>query len=88
MILKAQTEMKNKLEALIYQIRNSLTDTEIDANISSDEKNKLVTTTNCLRKWIEDNPNAPIESYEHNKTQLEQLRNVIFTRIYLEIPDV
>lgn len=84
--LKLQIETRNKIEAMIYQTKNNLCDDEIEKKLSIEEKNKLISAVNNLRKWLDDNPQATISEYEQNKNALEQLRNIIFTRIYSNIP--
>jgi L1 cell adhesion molecule like protein len=84
--MKAQIEMKNKVEALLYQTRNNLIEPEISEKISVEEKNRLLIAINNLRKWLDENPNASIADYDQKKIPLEQLRNIILTRIYSNIP--
>jgi len=84
--MKAQIEMRNKVEALLYQTKNNLTETGVSEKMSIEEKNRLLITVNTLRKWLDENPTASITEYEQKKAPLEQLRNIILTRIYSNIP--
>lgn len=84
--MKSQIEAKNKLESLIYQIKNNLSDVEVEKKIHEDEKNRLTAAIGNIRKWLDENPNAQIPEYDQYRANLEQLSHTIFTRIYSNIP--
>jgi L1 cell adhesion molecule like protein len=86
LLMKTLAELRNKAESLIYQTKNYLIDEQFEKEISVEEKNALVATMNTLRKWLDEHLNPTLSEYEENITHLEQLRNIILTRIYAEIP--
>lgn len=86
LLMKTLAELRNKAESLIYQTKNYLMDKQFEEEISSEETNGLVATMNTLRKWLDEHQNPTLSEYEENINHLEQLRNIILTRIYAEIP--
>lgn len=91
--IKLKIEAKNKLESTIYQIKNNLTDAEVEQKITTDEKQKLAAALGVARKWLDDHTDqckitiTTTDDYDQQRAVLDQLANTIFTRIYSNIPD-
>lgn len=86
--MRALTEVRNKLESLLYQTKNSMLEPDVVAQTTSEEKNKVLLAVSNLRKWLDDNPTASADEYEQRKIPLEHLKNIILMRIYSEIPKI
>jgi heat shock protein 1/8 len=86
--VKARVEVRNGLESLMYQIRTTLSDPEIEKNITEEERNRILGATSNVRKWLDETPDASLADYEHYQGNLEHLSQSIFTRIYTNIPKV
>jgi heat shock protein 1/8 len=84
--VKARVEVRNGLESLMYQIRTTLSDPEIEKNITEDERNRILGATGNVRKWLDENLDATMEEYEYYQSNLEHMSQTIFTRIYTNIP--
>jgi len=86
LLMKTLAELRNKAESLIYQTHNYLDDPYFEKQISNDEKNSLASSVNTLRRWLDENPEPTLAEYSENINNLEQLRHIILTRIYSDIP--
>uniref|UniRef100_A0A6C0BLX0 Uncharacterized protein n=1 Tax=viral metagenome TaxID=1070528 RepID=A0A6C0BLX0_9ZZZZ len=86
--LRAHAEVRNKLESLIYQTKNDLTEPSVENRISPDEKNRMIYLMSTYKKWLDETPDVAVVECENNRQQLDHLRNMILTRVYADIPTI
>merc|ERR1712070_831431 len=78
---KAKIQARNELEAYLYNLKNSISDTLQD-KLSEDEKSELNTAINDGLDWLEDHPAAEKEEYDDKQKEVEQIANPILKRAY------
>merc|ERR1719193_1846049 len=80
--MKKKVTAKNDLEGLAYQIRNSLDDPKLSANIEEDDKKKIREKIDETVKWVDENSAAEIEELEAKKKELEEMWRPIMMKAY------
>merc|ERR1712113_1139534 len=77
---KKTIQAKNELENMAYQIRNTCDEGKI--KIDEQDKEKLTKLCKEAIDWVDNNPNAEREEYEHKKKELEDIWKPIITAAY------
>jgi heat shock protein 5 len=72
---------RNELEAYLYNLKNSVTDT-LEGKLSSEDKEALTTAVEQGLVWMEDNPAAEKSDYDEKQKEVEQIANPIMKRAY------
>jgi L1 cell adhesion molecule like protein len=75
-------QSKNDLESYTYQIRNTLDDPKFKEQIKEDDRTKVEKAVKDTVDWIDHNPNAELDEFEHKKKEIEELWKPIITNIY------
>ena len=78
---KAKVQARNDLEAYLYNLKNSVTDTLAD-KISENDKSTLTTTVDDALVWLEDHPAAEKAEYDEKQKEVEQVANPILKQAY------
>ena len=78
---KAKIQAKNELEAYLYNLKNSSTDTLSD-KIPEDEKTSLMDSIQEALVWHEDHPAAEKEEYDEKQKEIESIANPILKKAY------
>jgi len=78
---KAKVQARNDLEAYLYNLKNTISDT-LQSKLSEDEKSTLTTTVEDALVWLEDNPAASQEEYDEKQKEVEAIANPIIKRAY------
>lgn len=78
---KAKVQARNELEAYLYNLKNSITDT-LQGKLSDDDKSTLTTTVEGALVWLEDNPAAEKDDYEEKQKEVEGVANPILKKAY------
>jgi heat shock protein 1/8 len=73
---------KNDLENYTYQMRNTLDDPKFKDQMKEDDRTKVEKAVKATTEWVDTNPNAELEEYEHKKKELEELWKPIIMNIY------
>eukprot|EP01083_Nonionella_stella_P177708 625431_1 len=73
-------QAKNELENFTYQVRNTFDDSKF--NFDENDKDKLTKLCKEIIDWIDNNPNAEREEYEHKKKELEDIWKPIISKVY------
>jgi len=68
---RARVEAKNGLENYAFQLRNSINDEKMAANLPADDKEKLEAAIKETTEWLDNNQNAEKEEYEEKQKSLE-----------------
>ena len=71
---------KNELENIAYQIRNTCDEGKVQ--IDQQDKDKLTKLCKETIEWVDNNPNAERDEYEHKKKELEDIWKPIITKAY------
>ena len=78
---KAKVQSRNELEAYLYNLKNSITDTLV-GKLSDDDKSTLTTTIDVALVWLEDHPAAEKAEYDEKHKEVEQIANPILKKAY------
>lgn len=78
---KAKIQAKNELEAYLYNLKNSITDT-LKEKIPEADQTRLMETIQEALVWLEDHPAAEKEEYDEKQKEVEHLANPILKRAY------
>lgn len=81
--IKERCEARNKLEAYIYNVRNSMDDENIKTKISDDDKNIIDSTIKSVQSWFDENiDTATTDMFETKHNEFEKIISPIFAKIY------
>lgn len=80
--IKKKVQAKNELENFAYSLRNMLDDEKMKSVISDEDKEKVNKAITETIDWVDNNPNAELEEFEHKKKELEDLWKPIITNAY------
>ena len=80
--LKKKVEAKNSVENYAYNMRNTIREEKVAAQLSSSDKESIEKALNETIEWIEANQMAEVEEFEHKLKELEAICNPIITRMY------
>ena len=78
---KEKVQARNDLEAYLYNLKNSITDTLAD-KLQGDDKTTLSTTVDDALVWLEDHPAAEKDEYDDKQKEVEGIANPILKRAY------
>ena len=79
--IKKKVSAKNELENLAYQMRNTLDDGKFKEIITGDDRTKVEKAVKATIDWVDANPNAELDEFEHKKKELENLWKPIITKV-------
>lgn len=78
---KDKVQARNELEAYLYNLKNSISDT-LEGKLSGDDKTTLTSTVEDALVWLEDHPAAEKSDYDSKQKEVEQVVNPILKRAY------
>lgn len=78
---KAKVQARNELEAYLYNLKNSITDTLVD-KLKEDDKTMLSKTVDDALVWLEDHPAAEKDEYNEKQKEVEKIANPILKQAY------
>ena len=76
-----KVQAKNGLEAYLYNLKSSISDT-LSEKLSEDDKSTLTTTVDEALVWLEDHPAAEKSEYDDKQKEVEQVANPIIKKAY------
>ena len=79
-IIRKKIESKNKLENYVYSLKSSILDEKVSSSLSQDDKDIINKEIENTLNWLNQNPNAEIESYENKQKELEKIISPIMTK--------
>jgi len=79
-IIRKKIESKNKLENYVYSLKSSILDEKVSSSLSQDDKDIINKEIENTLNWLNQNPNAEIESYENKQKELEKIISPIITK--------
>lgn len=78
---KEKIQAKNELEAYLYNLKNTVTDSLGD-KLQGNEKTELLDTVEAALVWLEEHPAADKEDYDAKQKEVEAVANPIIKRAY------
>ena len=79
---KERVEVKNRLEAMCFNIKSSLREDNVSSKLSEDEKNKMISQTDETLSWLDSNQLAEKEEFEHQLKNLENAWRPLANKIH------
>jgi heat shock protein 1/8 len=79
-IIRKKIESKNKLENYVYSLKSSILDEKVSSSLSQDDKDIINKEIENTLNWLNQNPNAEIESYENKQKELEKIISPIMNK--------
>jgi endoplasmic reticulum chaperone BiP len=76
-----KVQAKNSLEAYLYNLKNSISDT-LAEKLAEGDKSTLVKTVDDALVWLEDHPAADKVDYDDKQKEVEQVANPILKKAY------
>jgi len=80
--LKKKVEAKNSVENYAYNMRNTIREEKVAAQLSSSDKETMEKALTETIDWIEHNQMAEVEEFEHKLKELEAICNPVITKMY------
>lgn len=80
-IAREAVEARNQLEAYLYSVRTSVSDTLKD-KISAEDKEKVLTKVTDTLSWMEANKNETKEVYDEQRKEVEAIATPVITKAY------
>jgi L1 cell adhesion molecule like protein len=88
-LVKERVEAKNELEHYTYNLKQSLTEDEVKAKITPENREVVEEACDAVIVFMEINPNASKEEYIQEKKKLEEVAMPIMSKMYGSgIPDL
>ena len=78
---KDKIQARNSLEAYLYNMKNSMTET-LEGKLTDDDKSRLNKAVDDALVWLEDHPAAEKHEYDEKQKEVEGLANPILKRAY------
>mmetsp|Transcript_4183 Transcript_4183/g.5005 ORF Transcript_4183/g.5005 Transcript_4183/m.5005 type:complete len:235 (+) Transcript_4183:131-835(+) len=78
---KDKVQAKNELEAYLYNLKNSITDT-LEGKLDEESKTSLSQAVEDALVWLEDHPAAEKDEYDDKQKEVEQIANPILKQAY------
>ena len=76
-----KVQAKNGLEAYLYNLKSSISDT-LSEKLNDGDKSTLTTTVDEALVWLEDHPAAEKNEYDDKQKEVEQIANPIIKKAY------
>merc|ERR1711871_1743749 len=82
--VKDRIDGRNALEGYLYNLKNTLEDTEkgIADKVDEEDKEKIEEAIKEALEWLDDNQEAEKEEFEAKQKELEQIANPIIQKVY------
>ena len=79
--LKLTIESRNRLEAYIYQVKGSVTES-LKGKLSPEDEALLTSLVAANIQWIETNTNETKEVYDSKRQEISEIVNPIMKKVY------
>ena len=73
---------KNGCESYVFQAKATVDDENVKDKISDEEKETVRKKADEIIKWLETNPSAEKDEFEHQQKEMEKIFNPIVTKLY------
>mmetsp|Transcript_35072 Transcript_35072/g.47899 ORF Transcript_35072/g.47899 Transcript_35072/m.47899 type:complete len:643 (+) Transcript_35072:55-1983(+) len=87
--VRERIEARNKLEGVLYNLKNQVKDEDkLAKKLSNDEKKTIMDAVNDGIEWLDENPDADKDEYEEKLESVQSVTNPIVQRVYQESDDM
>mmetsp|Transcript_35073 Transcript_35073/g.47900 ORF Transcript_35073/g.47900 Transcript_35073/m.47900 type:complete len:643 (+) Transcript_35073:55-1983(+) len=87
--VRERIEARNKLEGVLYNLKNQVKDEDkLAKKLSNDEKKTIMDAVNDGIEWLDENPDADKDEYEEKLESVQGVTNPIVQRVYQESDDM
>lgn len=78
---RAKVQARNELEAYLYNLKNSISES-LSGKLTEDDQQTLSTTVEDALIWLEDHPAADKDDYDSKQKEVEAIANPIIKKAY------
>merc|ERR1711972_1270759 len=79
---RARVDSKNKLESYIFQAKATLDEEKLKDKFTDDDRKAIKDKADEIMKWLEDNPSAEKDEFDHHQKEMEKVFNPIISKVY------
>ena len=79
--IRKKIEAKNKLENYVYSLKSSMLDEKISQALSQDDKDIINKEVELALTWLNQNPNADVDSFESKQKDIESKAMPIMSKL-------
>lgn len=79
---RARITAKNGCESYVFQAKSTLEDEKLKDKFTEDDKKSINEKAEEILKWLENNPSAEKDEFEHHQKEMEKVFNPIITKVY------
>ena len=80
-IIRKKIEAKNKLENYVYSLQSSMRDEKASSSLSQEDKDTVNKEVESTLDWLNQNPNAEVETYENKQKEVEGVAMPIMSKL-------
>ena len=80
-IIRKKIEAKNKLENYVYSLQSSMRDEKASSSLSQEDKDTVNQEVESTLDWLNQNPNAEVETYENKQKEVEGVAMPIMSKL-------
>ncbi|CAJ0958358.1 unnamed protein product, partial [Mesorhabditis belari] len=73
---------KNGLESYAFNMKQTSEDEQLKSKLSNEDRQKIESKCGEVLRWLASNQTAEKDEFEHMQKELEQVCNLIITRLY------
>ena len=79
--IRKKIEAKNKLENYVYSLQSSMRDEKVSSALSQEDKDTVNKEVESAVEWLNQNPNAEVETYENKQKAVEDVAMPIMSKL-------
>lgn len=79
---RGRISAKNGCESYVFQAKATIDDEKVKDKISDEDKDAVRKKADEIIKWLEANPSAEKDEFEHQQKEMEKVFNPIVTKLY------
>jgi len=79
---RARIASKNGLESYIFQAKGILDDEKLKDKFTDEDRKAITDKADEIMKWLEDNPSAEKDEFDHHQKEMEKVYNPIISKVY------
>jgi len=79
---RGRVAAKNGLESYIFQAKATLDEEKLKDKVTDDDRKAVKDKADEIMKWLEDNPSAEKDEFDHHQKEMEKVFNPIISKVY------
>jgi len=79
---RGRVAAKNGLESYIFQAKGILDDEKLKDKFTDEDRKAITDKADEIMKWLEDNPSAEKDEFDHHQKEMEKVFNPIISKVY------